>query len=370
MYHQLRYLGKSHEIFLVALTDEEVLPEHFKKVEAIVSDLRVFTFKKHRRGISLFKSAFSSIPFQVSFYFSSSIRKEIEKIAEKFQPDHIYCQLTRMSEYAKGLPFPKTLDYMDAFGVGMERRSEVVSIPLSLVYKLEANRMKRYECNIYNSFDHHTVISEQDKEHINTPSKNEIVVIRNGIDTEFFTPSDNPKIYDIGFVGNMGYPPNIDAAEYLINKLKPILDSGLTYQIAGARPDRRVKLLGGNNVVITGWMEDIRDAYLSCKIFVAPLWSGTGQQNKILEAMAMGIPCVTSTPVNNAIGARNQREIMVADTVQEFKICIDKLLNDEQFYMELKENALMFVRENYSWKQSVDTLSNLFKIKTQRNIDI
>ena len=363
IYHQLRFLSKSHEIFLVALTDEPVLANHIEKVKEIVSEMKVFTFKKHRRGISLLKSAISNTPFQVSFYYSSAIHSEIREIANNFQPDHVYCQLTRMSEYAKDLPYPKTLDYMDAFGVGMARRAEVVRGPLSLIYKLEANRMKKYESKIFDFFDHHTVISEQDKAHIVTSGRKEIVVVRNGIDTEFFIPKESDKTYDIGFVGNMGYPPNVDAAEYLINILKPHLDQKLRYQIAGARPDRRVKLLAGKNVTITGWIEDIRDAYSSCKIFVAPLWSGTGQQNKILEAMAMGIPCVTSSAVNNAIGGTHEKEIMVADTVDEFKMCIKRMLNDVPFYMELKENALMFVRENYSWKQSVETLSDLFEIR-------
>jgi len=362
MYHQLRFLSKSHEVFLVALSDEVISSDHLEKINEIVSRLVVFTFKKHRRGMSLLKSVFSRDPFQVSFYHSSSIHKKIRQLAEEFQPDHVYCQLTRMSEYAKDLPFPKTLDYMDAFGVGMERRAAVVSLPKSLVYRLEANRMKRYESKIYNFFDHHTVISEQDKRHINIRGNNDITVVRNGIDTEFFVPKKVEKVYDIGFVGNMGYPPNVDAAEYLINILKPALNQDLRYLIAGARPDKRVKLLAGKNVTITGWIDDIRQAYSSCKIFVAPLWSGTGQQNKILEAMAMGIPCITSSSVNNAIGAKHNKEILVADTEIEFKECVERLMNDAQFCMDLSENALMFVRNNYSWKQSIETLTNLFEL--------
>ncbi len=361
MYHQLMYLSKTHEVFLVALTDEEISTVHLEKIKEVVSWLKVFTLKKHKRGFSLLKSAFSRTPFQVAVYYSSAIHKKIYQIAEKFQPDHVYCQLTRMSEYAKDLPFPKTLDYMDAFGVGMERRADIVAGPMSLIFRLEANRMKRYESKVYRFFDQHAVISEQDKQHIDTPGTNNIEVVRNGIDTDFFTPKKREKIYDIGFVGNMGYPPNVDAAEYLINSLKPILNQNLRYQIAGARPDKRVKLLAGKNVTITGWVEDVRDAYSGCKIFVAPLWSGTGQQNKILEAMAMGVPCITSTSVNNAIGARHNKEIMVADTEKEFKASVEQLLNDERIYMELKENALMFVRENYSWKQSIETLTNLFE---------
>ena len=159
----------------------------------------------------------------------------------------------------------------------------------------------------------------------------------------------------------MGYPPNVDAAEYLIKTLKPTLEADYSFVIAGARPDKRVKLLAGKNVTITGWIDDVRNAYASCKIFVAPLWSGTGQQNKILEAMAMGIPCVTSSAVNNAIGAEINKEILVANTPEEFKTCIDQLMNDEKFYMDMRENALMFVRRNSSWEQSIEVLTSLFE---------
>lgn len=363
MYHQLRHLSKEHEIVLVALSDEDVYEDEKEKVREVVSRLEVFKLERHKRGFELFKSIFTPTPFQVAIYYSRPIHKKIKQIAQEFQPDHVYCQLTRMAEYAKGLPFPKTLDYMDALGVGMERRAEVVSGIQAMVYKLEARRLKNYEKKIYKHFDHHTVISEQDKHQIGTPGENTITVVRNGIDTDFFSPQTKEKVYDIGFVGNMGYPPNVDAAEYLVSKLKPNLDQSLRYQIAGARPDKRVKLLAGKNVTITGWIDDVRDAYSSCKIFVAPMWSGTGQQNKILEAMAMGIPCVTSTSVNNAIGAENQREIMVADSVEDFRACIEQLLNDEEKYMELKENALKFVRQHYSWEQSIEKLTELFKTK-------
>jgi len=366
MFHQLRFLSKLHEIFLVAIAHEEVDSEHFTKVKEVVSELKLFTIKKPKQIPGLCKAVFTKTPFQVALYYTPSIAREIQKIAQDFQPDHVYCQLTRMAEYAKGLPFPKTLDYMDALGVGMERRAEVVAGPISWLYKWEANRLKSYEKSIYTYFDHHTVISHQDKVHIQTPVKNEIEVVPNGIDTDFFRPMDVQKSYDIGFVGNMGYPPNVDAAEYLINTLKPRLHPDLTYQIAGARPDKRVKLLKSRNVTITGWVDDVRMAYASCKVFVAPLWSGTGQQNKILEAMAMGIPCVTSASVNNAIGATHEKEILVADAEIEFVRSINRLLNDQKLYMDMKENALMFVRSGYSWKQSVEKLTRLFE-KGKRN---
>ena len=356
IFHQLRFLGKKHQILLIAITDEEISKEHLDIVKSYVQEVKIFKLSKIRRFFALAKSVFSKFPFQVSYYFDQKIAKKIEKVAEEFNPDHIYCQLTRMSEYAKNLPYPKTLDYMDAFGVGMERRAEVVSGAYSSVYKKEAARMKAYESEIYSSFNNHTIISEQDAKQVTTKS---IDIIPNGIDIEYFTPIEALKKYDIGFIGNMGYAPNIDAAEYLVNKILPHLDSETKVIIAGARPDKRVKQLSSSTVTITGWMNDVRMAYAESYIFVAPLWLGTGQQNKILEAMAMGIPCVTSTVVNNAIGAKNGKEILIADNDEEFSASIKTLMNDPELYKSIRGNALTFVRENYSWEQSVEKLSQL-----------
>lgn len=358
VFHQLRFLGQKHQVLLITITDENVSEQHLDIVKSYVHDVKIFRLSKIRRSLSLMKSLFSKTPFQVAYYYDSTIASKIARITEEFEPDHIYCQLTRMSEYAKNLPFSKTLDYMDAFGVGMERRAEVVSGIYAFIYKKEAARMKTYENGIYTSFDNHTIISEQDAKQV---TDNPIHIIPNGIDTEYFSPIDSKKKFEIGFIGNMGYAPNIDAAEYLINRIMPLLDSKTKVIIAGARPDKRVKQLGSPTVTITGWMDDVRTAYAESQIFVAPLWLGTGQQNKILEAMAMGIPCVTSSVVNNAIGAEIGTEILVADNEEEFALAINSLMNDTELYNGIKRNALTFVQKQYSWEQSVDKLSEIME---------
>ncbi|MDV7396817.1 glycosyltransferase, partial [Arthrospira platensis SPKY1] len=98
------------------------------------------------------------------------------------------------------------------------------------------------------------------------------------------------------------------AAIYLAKAILPALKSDFSeirLLIAGARPDRRVKALATESVMVSGWMEDIRDAYSKTGIFVSPIFTGIGQQNKILEAMSMKIPVITTSSVNNAIGAEN-----------------------------------------------------------------
>jgi hypothetical protein len=135
-----------------------------------------------------------------------------------------------------------------------------------------------------------TIISIQDKKLIQHPQQDKIHVIENGIGEEFLDYQKSPeKKYDLVFVGNLNYAPNVECAEFIVNQILPLLASKkeLCVLICGANPGTRVQKLAQKNVEIQGWVEDIRASYVSGKIFLAPLFIGTGLQNKLLEAMAL-----------------------------------------------------------------------------------
>ncbi|HRP85181.1 MAG TPA: glycosyltransferase [Saprospiraceae bacterium] len=90
--------------------------------------------------------------------------------------------------------------------------------------------------------------------------------------------------------------------------------------------------------------------YWTGKLFVAPLFTGSGQQNKILEAMACGLPVITTSQVNNAIGAEVGTEIFIADNLRTFVAQIDDLLDDEDLRHEVAYQARRFVCDNYTWE--------------------
>lgn len=359
IFHQIKLLHELHEVCLVCLTAEEVEPRHMDIIEDITAECHVIKISKVARTLSTISALVTGKPLQSAYYYSAKAKKKIDRIISTFKPEHIYCQLARVSSYVEGVNVPKTLDYMDAFGVGMERRATVTKGLQKQLFGIEAKRMKRYEAQIYKKFDHHTIISEQDRQQIGDGTL-DILVNPNGIDTAHFFPIEKETDHDIGFVGNMGYPPNIDAAEYLVKTLG--LGADYKVLIAGARPDKRVKQLESRNVTITGWVDDVRGEYARSKIFVAPLWSGTGQQNKILEAMAMGIPCVTTSAVNNAINAKDGEEILIANDEKEFKKAIKRLLTERDLYHKIKHNGIQLVKQSYSWNHNVEVLQSIFNI--------
>ncbi len=364
LYHQLKVLSKHHEIVLMSLSDVDVKVEDINHLESFVSKVYVFRLSKIKIIARLLLGVFSSKPFQVLYFTDNQIKKEINLLIEKEKPDFILNQLIRTAEYSKDLGFDKVLDYMDSFSQGMKKRQGNSSFPFSYIYNLEHKRLVKYETDIFKFFDRHMIISEQDKNAFDSTIRQDIKVVPNGVDMSFFYPKDYKKKYTISFIGNMGYRPNIIASEFLIKEIYPKLKkdyNDLRILLAGARPHSRVKALANKEVFVSGWLEDIREAYGESKIFVAPLFTGIGQQNKILEAMSMEIPVITTTGVNNAIGAKDGEEILIADDAEEFVRQINRLINDSVFASKMGSNGRKFVKDNYSWDYQGQKVLNLFR---------
>ena len=160
----------------------------------------------------------------------------------------------------------------------------------------------------------------------------------------------------------MSYPPNIKAAHFLAETVIPLLTKkypNIKLAIAGATPHHSVKRLASKNVIVTGWMDQITDAYNQSKIFIAPMEIGTGMQNKILEAMAMEVPCITSRLASEAIGGIHEKNILIGNSETEYVALITRLITDQELRETLTKNALAFVKENYSWNINGQALLKL-----------
>lgn len=361
-YHQIKNLSEKYEVHLICISDKDHSKNDLEEIRAIVYSLHVLTISPFERYVSLFKSIFSETPFQIAWFYDPQLDLAIQNICKDIHPDHVFCQLARMGEYAKHLPYPKTLDYMDCFSVSMQKRASVSRKWIKKLYLIEAQRMHKYEIKIAQYFDHLTIISQQDKAYFSFPNSHKIHIIPNGISKDFFdlTQLTKPE-FDLVFVGNMSYLPNIESVEYLAEQVLPLCGKHVKLLIAGTNPAQRVKTLQSDQVRVVGWVKDIRTAYKNAKIFVAPMWSGTGQQNKILEAMAMSLPCITTGAVNNAIGAAKDHEIMIAESADAFAAHIDFLLKNPEIGYKMGSKGRQFVKEHYDWKQISEILSSILQ---------
>ncbi len=308
------------------------------------------------------KTLVSNLPVQTGYFYSRKAAKEIKRLIETYKPDHLYCQFIRTTEYLKDSTIKKTVDYQDVLSHGIKRRMEKASVLSKPVYALEYKRLLRYEKTVFDIFDNKTIISIPDRNLIPHPDKHKIHVVPNGVDHSFFKPMDKEKEYDIAFTGNMGYPPNVDAAEFLANSIMPLVWLKLPQAkllLAGASPAKKVCTLENDKIKVTGWMDDIRDAYSSSRVFIAPMRIGTGLQNKLLEAMSMRIPSITTTLANDALAAEHGKEILVGNTAQQLADYIINLLNNKEDYNRIAQHGYDFVHANHSWEMATEKLHNI-----------
>lgn len=355
IFHQIKHLSHSHEICLICLNDstEEIDTSVLKQ---FVSELHIIQLSKWKIPFRMLFAFFHHLPFQVLYFLEQKNKKKIEDIIQQFQPNQIYCQLIRTAEYIKDLlQYDKSIDYMDAFNAAAMRRAETEKGVRKLFWKIEFDRVKKYERGIFDYFKHHAIISHQDRNLLAIPSNKNIDIVPNGVDTAHFRNLNSTKKFDLVFAGNMNYPPNIAAAIFLAKEILPKVSlqfPNVTLLIAGANPSQDVLDLATDQITISGWMNDIREAYCESRVFVAPMFIGAGMQNKILEAMSSELPVITTSLAAEAFPEKNLSKLIEANSAFEFAKAIQYyLLNENAQTNDGKSNRL-YVEEKYSWNIS------------------
>ena len=365
-YHQIRFLSKKFDVVLVATDQKKINPQQIQELKKFCKEIYAFKVTKLEMAWNILKSLFVGIPLQVGYFYSYKAHKKINDLLGDADIKFSVFQLLRTAIYQdkKENKSIAALDYMDALSVGMERRFlKERNWWLQPIIYLEAKLLKNYERKVYEKFDKHFIISEEDKNLLTNLKDKKLYVNSNGIDTDYFQQNADysKKQYDIVFVGNMSYAPNIVAVNYMAEKIIPELPENIRFLIAGASPTSKVKKLANKNITVSGWIDDIREAYSKANIFVAPMKTGTGLQNKLLEAMAMGVPCITTKLCNKALKATEGQEILLADNDDELARKIMLMMLNEVSRKEIGSAGRRFVIKNYSWENNVNEMIEVLK---------
>lgn len=350
-YHQLKYLGQKHKLHLVCLSDEEISEADIQAVAQHCQSLKVISLSKWQSRRSVLAAAPSKLPFQVAYFKSATAKKEISQLIQKHRIDCCYFQLIRMGE---NMPFEADckfyVDYMDAFSTNMKRRLPYYSGLTKMIFSTEAERVGRYEEALLEKVDGACFITEGDAEVLKSSL---IDIIPNGVDQSFFDEGYESRSfdYDLIFTGNMSYHPNVQAAKFLVKEVLPLLKSrdwSAKVCIAGTSPNEEVLALKSEGVIITGRVPDLKPYLRKSKYFIAPLFSGSGLQNKLLESMAMSLPTLSTPLANQALKAPPEA-IVLCEDAQSFANSLLALQSKERSADDLATNGHHFVRSQYQW---------------------
>ena len=358
-YHLIKSLSQDFSIHLFSLSQSAPAQNSINELEQYCKSIRTVVVPRWKSGYNMLRQP--SLPFQVAYFTDSAAKRELNDFTATCKAQYILCHLIRMAEYAKGIEGTKAIDYMDAFSTGMHRYAERCNPMLKPFARIEASRLDVYEAKVFDWFKAHFIISEQDRNLIPHAERHKIDIVRNGVDTTFFHPSESERQFDLLFNGHMAYPPNIASAEYAAREILPLVRKKrpeTSLLIAGAEPGKRIQSLSGQGVTVKGWMDDVREAFNTSRILLAPMLISIGLQNKILQAMAMRIPCVVSTMANNALGARPDEEVLVANSPEEYAHKIELLLEDDALYKRIAEAGYQYVLKHFSWEEEAKKIKN------------
>lgn len=364
-YHQIRCLAEHHDLYLAAMHDKPVSDDALNQLKPFCKEIFLLENNNIKRSWNMGRAFFKGLPIQCGLFYNKTNARRLQQIVDKVHPDHIYCQLFRMAEYVKDLPIRKTLDYQDVFSKGMARRAENSKGLVKWFFNMEHRRVARYEAEIFDNFDHKTIITAVDRDLIPHPRREEIAVVPNGVEFDKFSYQGEEKEYDLIFSGNMGYAPNVDAAEYLVREILPPLlvkFPRLRLVLCGATPSPRVQALRSEHVVVTGWVDSMTEWYAKSKIFIAPMRMGTGLQNKLLEAMSMHLPCITSPlAARPLVEAEQHQAVLSCPETKDYVAAVTQMLTEENAYSQLAASGYNYVHQYYDWENAVRILDDFMK---------
>lgn len=362
LYYQLKHLASDFDIYLFALTETEVLPEHEDEIRQYCTGIFVYRESVRRRRYRVMKNFFDPLPSQVHYFYDPEIRQRFLKDFFSVNADVVFCQLYRMAPYLSGIEVPRVIDVMDSFAtIAQLHGSNARWFYERWFWRKEHRLIRWFESAGMDAFHHYTVISQRDADLLELPEGSPVSIIRNGIDVGYFRSfpaKGKPPAYDMAFVGNLEYKPNIEAARYIRQELLPRFEEAgeeVKILIGGKGAAALEKAIAPHPALTYhDWFDDIREAYYDAGIFIAPLFLGSGMQNKVLEAMASGRPVICSSHVIAAMPML-ARYVSVADRPEEY-LRHYRNLRDNPCTEEKQNEIFAVLRNELTWESQVEKL--------------
>lgn len=306
---------------------------------------------------------FGKLPLQVYYFMSPKAKQWVKKNQNNY--DVIYCNNIRTAEYVVNCKNYKIIDYVDAISMNYIKAMEYSRGLWRFLYSIDAKRCLKYEQFLLAKFDKKIIISDVDKQYIIENKNEEIFTLENFINID---PSKYiiqvPNVYNIVFVGSMFYEPNIVAVEYFVKEVLPLIINkypDTKFYIVGNRPSKEVLALSSDSVIVTGFVEDVWDYLKKATVVVAPMQTGAGLQNKILEALAVRA-CVVTTPIGFEGLIHDEGAPLVANSNEIMAQMICELFGNSMKREMMGIAAFTYVKRYYSEKVVFDKFKSILLV--------
>lgn len=367
----IKYLAQSHSVTLVSFVRGDQSAQ-VRILEGVCK--AVYTLPIARQPFNELKflgqSLISGEPYLMLRDDRRAMRRLVQRLASETSFDIVQADQLNMAQYARLVPGgSKVLDAHNALWLLYKRLSETMQPgPRKWMLERDWRLLKKYEGGICREFDGVIAVSEEDKlaleEAAGVPL--DIQVIPISVDTqEVKAIGRDPGADHILHIGTMYWPPNVDGVLWFIREVLPIIRQSrpeVAFDVVGANPPHEILAAAeaGGGINVTGYVEDPTPIQKKAGAVVVPLRAGGGMRVKILNAMAQGIPVVTTTLGCEGIRVEPGRHLLIADTPQDFARETLRLLDDHELANELGQNARQLIQSKYDLRVAFSLLESLY----------
>jgi polysaccharide biosynthesis protein PslH len=364
-YHQMELLAQNHEITLVSPIELDCDPKGIEKVRQFCTTLELIPITKQHRRSNTLRVATYDLPRWIPQWFAKDVGDRVQSLLQSQSFDVIYLQMVKAILYLpEGHGIPIVLDFVDAWSLNLARQAQSQTGFRKAFYRLQSHRIERYERKVMGQIAHGIISSKIDQQSIGNFAN--LSVVPNGVrypaDPIVHEPSDCLSMI---FVGNMAYPPNITAISYFVTHVFPLVQSrhsNCELIIIGSNPpETLVQDCTQPGVQFLGFVADLNEYLARATVSVAPMRLGSGIQNKVLEAMASGIPVVATTVGLGGIQASPGLHLLVEDSPDQMADAIVRVFQDSELRQDLIQNSRHLIQEIYTWETAVERIESIYR---------
>lgn len=368
IYNLARRLKDRHELHLLTFAQNEEDLSYKAELEKVFKTVHFIYLPKWRSALNCLAGLWSATPFQVLYFKSRALAAKLQELVATEHFDGIHVQHLRMSPYlAANKELPRILDLPDAFSLYWERRKMVKRGLLTTLFENEEQkRVLKYE-RILKEYNLSLVCSSEDLNYLEkTHHTGNLRLLPNGVDLTTFSARNHDYSHNhtLLFTGNMDYAPNVDAVIYFAQSILPVIRArfpDVKFIIGGQRPVPKVQELANDHVLVTGFIKDLAETYNSASVVVAPLRFGAGTQNKVLEAMAMGVPVVCSHIGFGGLGIASGEGAIMQTTPDGFANSVIELLSSADTRRTVGEAGMRVIKTKFDWNIIALQLEQYFR---------
>jgi len=362
------FTAQGHQVTVCSLSRSQ---DEAKEGEGIASHCEHFEMASVRNSIQILRMVARLpvlTPSSMGFFYSPDLKRRVDALLDSEKFDLIFVHCSSVAQYVEDVQgIPKILDFGDMDSQKWLEYANYKPFPLSLGYRLEGTKMELAEKRLAKKFDLSTATTRAEWETLQSygtaPASD---WFPNGVDAAFFKPDGEGYDADtLSFIGRMDYYPNQECMFDFCRNTLPLIQAKRPQAkllIVGADPTPAVRELGKlPGVTVTGSVPDVRPYVLRSAAMVAPLNIARGTQNKILEAMAMGVPVITSPAGAGGVDAHDGIHFLVGEHPSAYAEACLRLMRDAKERARLSAAGRERMLSNHDWQASMRRLDSIIE---------